>query len=301
MSGPRSLCFYLDPDLRESAAAGRHNFLNKIAEVGRAAGLEVRFDDAANAVRSDSSREYAVVHMEPPPHENAVSVRRAYFYPFWSIERTEKRWEFDVAKAAFDPGSVPASEAAAFVRRWRKKWFADRAPGPSGHVYVPLQGRLLDRRSFQSCSPLEMIETVLAHDPARKVMAGLHPKETYTDSELAALDRLEASHDRLSVQMGGADTLLPGCDYVVTQNSAVGFSGYFLGKPLVLFGQIDFHHIALKAAEMGAADVIRAAPGHRPEFDAYLWWFLQHMAINAGRPEADERIAARLRGFGWPV
>ena len=40
----------------------------------RAAGLEVRFDDAANAVRSDPSREYAVVHMEPPPHGNAVSV-----------------------------------------------------------------------------------------------------------------------------------------------------------------------------------------------------------------------------------
>jgi hypothetical protein len=101
--------------------------------------------------------------------------------------------------------------------------------------------------------------------------------------------------------MGGVESLLPGCDYVVTQNSAVGFAGFFFGKPLVLFGQIDFHHIALKPAELGVREAIAAAPGWAADYDSYLWWFLQDRAINAGRPEAEEKTSARLRSFGWPV
>ena len=301
MTLPRVMSFYLDPALKASAAAGEHNFLGKIAAAGRAAGMEIRHRDAAEAALSDPAQEFAVVHMEPPPHERAVTLRRAYYYPFWSIERSEKRWEFDVARARFDPAQVPAKEAAGFTGRWRAKWFDGWAPQETGHVYVPLQGRLLERRSFQSCTPLQMVAAVLAHDSARPVIAALHPRESYDAEEVSALERLAERHSRLSLRSGGIEALLPGCDYVVTQNSAVGFAGYFLARPLVLFGRTDFHHIALKAYDIGPAKAICAAPDHVPDHDAYLWWFLQQMAINAGRPEADERIAARLRGFGWPV
>ena len=302
MSRPRVMSFYLEPGLKESAEAGQHNFLGKIADAGRRAGMEVMFcgNSAGEVAGSDPAREFAVMHMDPPPHANAVTVRRAYYYPFWSIERSEKRWEFDVARASFHAAEVPEKEARGFVRRWRRKWFDGWAAGPEGHAYVPLQGRLLEKRSFQVCSPVEMIEAVLEHDPNRPVIAALHPKERYSASELAALERLEAKHDRLTLTMGGVESLLPGCDYVVTQNSAVGFAGYFFDKPLVLCGRIDFHHIAL-SAQKDIGEAIRHAPNWRADYDAYLWWFLQKMAINAGRPEADEKIAARLRGFGWPV
>ncbi|MDQ2090322.1 hypothetical protein NO357_10480 [Marimonas arenosa] len=295
------MSFYLEPGLKQSAEAGEHNFLNKVAAVGRAAGITLKFRDAKEAAVSDPSEEYAVLHMDPPPHQNAVTVRRAYYYPFWSIERTAKRWDFDVAKAVFDPADVPARDAASFVNRWRRKWFEGWAPGPTGHVYIPLQGRLLERRSFQSCTPIEMIRAVLAHDRDRPVFACLHPGERYSAEDIAALDKLEHRNPRFAVQMGGMATLLPGCDYVVTQNSSVGLAGYVFAKPLVLFGRIDFHHIALKPYDSSPAKAIRAAPLHHPDFDAYVWWFLQKMAINAGRPEAEEKIAARLRGFGWPV
>ncbi|MEZ5714550.1 MAG: hypothetical protein R3D85_04915 [Paracoccaceae bacterium] len=272
MSQPRKIVFYLDPGLRESAAQGAHNFLGKIADLGRAAGMEIAFRDESEAALSDPAREYAVVHMIAPPHENAVTVRRAYFYPFWSIERTEKRWEFDVARAGFDPAAVPAKEAAGFARRWRQKWFGDWTVGERGHVYIALQGRLLEQRSFQSCTPLAMVEAVLEHDHTRAVVAGLHPKEHYDPGELAALEDLATRNPRLTVRMGGMEDLLPGCDYVVTQNSSVGFAGYALRRPLVLFGRIDFHHIALKAYEIGAETPF-APRDHRPDFDAYLWWF----------------------------
>jgi hypothetical protein len=303
MKKPSVMHFYLEPGLKESAEAGTHNFLGKIADLGRAAGMELRYSGnrPEERARSKPSAEWAVMHMDPSPHARAVTLRRAYYYPFWSIEQTDQRAEFDVALSDFNAGDLPKKDAEKFVARWRRKWFEGWTAETQGHVYVPLQGRLLEQRSFQSCTPIEMVRSVLRFDPDRPVITTLHPKENYRDDELAALGALQAKHPRLSVQTGGIEKLLPGCDYVVTQNSAAGFAGYFWAKPLVLFGRVDFHHIAAKTWETDANTAIRTASSLSPDYDAYLYWFLQRMAINAGRPEADARIAARLRSFGWPV
>lgn len=304
MSGENSIYFCLEPGLRQSVAGGGHNFFARIEAVCRGAGMAVHVlsnspGDKARAARDGA---WSLMHMEPPLGARSVTVRRAYYYPFWSIEGTEKRWEFQSAKARFDACDVPAKEAARFAGYWRKRLFSDMGDvGRDGFVYVPLQGRLTARRSFQSTSPIEMVEAVLEHDPGRRVVATLHPSEIYDEEEIAALERLENRHGRLTVMMGGIGQLLPRCDYVVTENSSVGFAGLFLGKPLVLFARIDFHHVALKVAELGVAEAIGRAPETDRDFDDYLWWFLQHMAINAGRPEAEDRIAARLRALGWPV
>lgn len=303
MKQPEVMHFYLEPGLKQSAEAGTHNFLGKIANVGRAAGMQIRYcgNSEEERARSDPRAEWAVMHMDPPPHARAVTLRRAYYYPFWSIEQTGQRWNFDVARAGFSPDDVAQKEAARFVARWRRKWFEGWEAVTRGHVYVPLQGQLLRRRSFQSATPLEMVEDVLRHDPERRVIATLHPRENYSIEERAALEALESKHRRLSVVNGGIEGLLAGCDYVVTQNSAAGFAGYFWDKPLVLYGQSDFHHIAAKVWESEPRAAIGIAPQLQPDFERYLYWFLQIMAVNAGRPEAEEKIANRLRGFGWPV
>jgi hypothetical protein len=108
-------------------------------------------------------------------------------------------------------------------------------------------------------------------------------------------------HDRLFMQIGGMERYLRTCDYVVTQNSSAGFMGYFFAKPLILFSKSDFHHIALNAAEIGAAEAFARVGDHRPDYAAYLHWFLQEGAINAGRPEAKDRIRDVLRDHEWPV
>ena len=94
--------------------------------------------------------------------------------------------------------------------------------------------------------------------------------------------------------------LLHDCDYVVTMNSAVGFFGYFFEKPCILFGDIDFHHIALGATpgDLSAFDKIES---HTPDYARYVWWFWQHMSINAGRPEAEDKIRDALIRGGWPL
>ncbi|MCM2561991.1 hypothetical protein M8756_06625 [Lutimaribacter sp. EGI FJ00015] len=302
MEQPRILRFYLDAGLRQSAEAGQHNFIGKIAQVAQDAGFDVEYhaNSARNRAKSALRRGYAMFHMEPPTNDRGLTFRRAYHYPFWGIEPAAERWHWHVARTPFDPAQVPRNQADTFVARWRRRLFPDLAARDDGFVYVPLQGRLMDHRSFQSMAPVEMLECVLARD-RRPVVATLHPKEKYTPTELDTLDRLSARHTRLTVEIGQMERFLPACSYVATQNSSAAFNGYFFEKPAVLFAQVDFHHIAANVPALGIDGAFDALDKSKPDYTGYLWWFWQEMSINAGRPEAEAQIATAMRRAGWPI
>ena len=304
MTSATTVTFYLDDSLRESAEARTHNFIGKVEAVLVSAGLSVEFRANSAAARLASALRpgYAMFHMDQPSHPRALTMRRVYHYPFWQIEPTTERWDWHVARTAFDPEAVDAVEAQRFLNFWRKRLFPE-APPPTqeGFVYVPLQGRLLEQRSFQSASPVEMIRAVLQHDPDRLIIATFHPKESYSDAERQAIYDLADAEPRLSIKTGGMDRLLPACDYVVTQNSSVAFNGLFFGKPMILFAKADFHHVAANVDALGIPQAFEAVRGMTPDHAAYLWWFWQKMAINAGRPEAEDQIRLSLRRAGWPV
>jgi hypothetical protein len=244
-------------------------------------------------------RDLNLFHMAEPAAANTLCLRRAYHYPFWRIEATNERWNFDVARAAFDPASVPAAKAASFLRRWRPKVFGDGPVTRQGFVFVPLQGRLRDHRSFQAMSPLAMIETILRVAPTRQVRASLHPKEIYDQADHAALTALAARHPHFQLSTSDGRELLAACDHVVTQNSSVALTGFFAGKRAVLFAGIDFHHIAGSVPRDGLTQAFAHLDAPEPDFAAYLWWFFQAHAINAGASQAEDQIRARFRRHGW--
>jgi hypothetical protein len=304
MTTARILRFYLDDQLRQSAQAGAHNFIGKIAAVVEGAGFRVEYlpNTPVHRTRSATLSGYAMFHMEDPVHDRSLTMRRVYAYPFWAIEPTAQRWDWRVAKTIFQPAEVTRKPADRFYRFWQDRLFGD-APSQTtrdGFVYVPLQGRLTKQRSFQHCSPIDMVRHVLSHDD-RPVVATLHPKETYSGVDHSALSALAAEHPRLTIQTGGMDQLLQGCDYVVTQNSSAAFFGYFFGKPCVLFAKSDFHHIASSVYACGVENALTDAPDVQSDYAGYLHWFWQVMSINAGRPEAEDQIAQALRRAGWPI
>jgi hypothetical protein len=269
------------------------------------AGQTIAFDADSTAarLRATTRSGRSIFLMQEPVNDRGLTLRKTYLYPFWHIEKQGARWDWPIANAAFDPTAVDGAQAANFYRFWRKRLFDDASFDTcrDGFVYVPLQSQLLRQRSFQSCIPIDMVKSVLANEPERKVMVTLHPHETYSPQEQNALEDLMGQHDRLFMQIGGMERYLRTCDYVVTQNSSAGFMGYFFAKPLILFSKSDFHHIALNAAEIGAAEAFARVGDHRPDYAAYLHWFLQEGAINAGRPEAKDRIRDVLRDHEWPV
>ena len=304
MTSARTVTFYLDDGLRESAEAGEHNFIAKVSTVLRNAGFDVVYRANSQAARLSSALRpgYAMFHMDQPTHPRALTMRRVYHYPFWQIETTAERWDWLVAKSPFDPETVEPHEARRFHGFWRRRLFPGAPPvSREGFVYVPLQGRLTECRSFQAASPLEMVEDVLRYETERLVIATFHPGEAYGDAERQAIYSLAERHPRLSVKTGSMDKLLPACDYVVTQNSSAAFNGILFEKPFILFGKSDFHHIAANVHTLGAQEAFRAVGELAPDYAAYLWWFWQEMAINAGREGAEDKIASALMRGGWPI
>lgn len=305
MSEPKILRFYLDAKLRKTAMAAEHNFIGKIEQGAINAGFRVEFrkNSAEERLRSAMRRGYSMFHMDDPEHDRALTFRRVYQYPFWAIENSAKRWEWRVASAEFCSADVPRKDADRFYQFWQNRLFGDApaAKEQGGFVYVPLQGKLLDHRSFQYCSPIEMLSHVLTQDPARPVVTTLHPNELYSDNELKALDELAKIHPRLTVKTGDMQAMLQRCDYVVTQNSAAAFSGYFFGKPAILFGRIDFHHVAANVHTLGVERAFEQAQTLTPDYAGYLHWFWQIMSINAGRSDAEDKIKQALVRADWPM
>ena len=288
---------HLDPVLRRSAENGDHNFFAHLVAVLRDRGHGVDFADQGDLGRGPGTR--AITHMVPPP-PGGLCVRRVYHYPFWAIEPSAERWRWHVAKSDYSAAIVPESDATAFYARWQKRLFNDAPQQASreGLVYIPLQGRIREKRSFQSCTPVDMIRHTLQSDRSRRVVAALHPKEAYSQADLITLDALAAAHPRLRIVMGQMEPLLQSCDYVVTMNSAAAFNAMFFGKPSVLLGQIDFHHICLKATPEDLTAFDRIA-GHAPDFARYVYWFWQMNSVNAGHPTVRESIGAALDRAGW--
>ncbi len=301
MTDHRILRLYLEGDALPRTLAGEHHFFRRLIGAVQAQGWQVQVEESTFASRllAPGRDGYALYRMEEPTHGRSLTARRSYIGAFWNIEASGKRWEWPVATAPFHPERIDPIAAGRFAANWKNRLCSGGNPvSDDGFVFVPLQGCLTEQRSFQSMSPLAMIEATLAHSPL-PVVATLHPNETYSSAELQALDRLQQAHPRLSVQRGGSAAALRACSLVVTQNSAMAFEGFFLEKPAVLFAQIDFHHISASVPHIGVAAAFSPRP--RPAFALYLYWFLQLRAINAGRPECEAQIVAALRRHGWPI
>ncbi len=306
MDQPFDVTFYLDPGLLKSARAGEHNFIGLIAKTLTDAGMRVFFQPNSDAARRASKDlpGYALFHMDDPTHPRALTLRRSYFYPFWQIESSVRRWEWNVALTPFKPQDIDMAEAKRFFEFWRKRLYplANAAPVTDGPVYVPLQGMIRQHRTFQSCSPLTMIANTADRFANNDIVVTLHPNEVYSDADHGALQDLAARYPNVAISDQDMVTCLNACQLVVTQNSSVALAGFFFRKPAVLFAQIDFHHIAGNVPRDGE-DRAFATWRNDAEYEAYVWWFLQHMSINAGRPpeEVTEKIASVLWNHGWPV
>lgn len=300
MSHAQNLNIYLHPPIFHTVKSGKLGFINRMRRLLEDRGWQVdvhRSGDAARAQAPDRPG-YALYNMEKPTHPRALTFRLAYHYPYWRLEPIAERWRWPVARAAFDPGEINQDEAREFAAKLRNRVLPGTGPQRGDYVLVPLQGRILEQRSFQFCSPLEMIAHVAC--TGRPTVVTLHPKETYNAADRAALDTLLETFSNLSIQENTTQ-LLRDCAYVATQNSGVAFDGYILGKPAVLFAQVDFHHIALNVADIGVTEALSRAGTHQPDYACYLDWFLRRNSLDMMAEDADDQMLEAMRRGGWPV
>ncbi|QBX35882.1 hypothetical protein E4191_15170 [Paracoccus liaowanqingii] len=300
MSADLLLTVYLHPPILHTARAGKLGFLNRIRALLAPRGwrIEVRPSGTGPRAEAPGRAGYALFNMERPTHDRALTFRLAYHFPYWRLEREAERWRWPIALTRFEPSRIEAQPAQDFVRRLRHRVLPGPAPERGDHILIPLQGHIRRQRSFQSASPLQMIRDAAA--TGRPCIVTLHLKEVYDDEDRAALDWLARAHGNVTI---GGDTTarLRDCAFVVTQNSAVGFDGLILGKPVVLYAQSDYHHVALNAGRLGADKALARAPDHAPPTEKYLDWFLRRTSLDMMAPDADDRLLAAMKKGGWPV
>lgn len=289
MSRDPILNFYLSAHKRDAALRGK-GIHGLIAQAVQESGWELRLHEKYAPTTGPG---YHLVENLPVVTPHCLTLRLCHIEPFYRIESTNDRWDWDIVDQVFQPG--PAAEW--FLRYWQDRLFKNAPISRAGHIFMPLQGKLSERRHFQAQSPMDMIRTTLQADPQRKILATLHPKESYSEDELRALRDFGP---RFELCERPSLPLLATCDYVVTENSAMAFTGFFARKPAVLFARIDFHHIAGSVPHLGVEQAFRAVQQPAP-FASYLHWFLRENAISAWVEDAKSRIVARLRSHGLPI
>ncbi|WP_157960589.1 aminoglycoside phosphotransferase family protein [Primorskyibacter marinus] len=294
---------YLTSKSLQRARNGEHEVFNAIQEVGRRTGTEVTLSrNAPKHRQSADTAEMSLVHMSEPIGRNGLVFRRLYAGSFWQFERCAARWQWQSAKARFDPGEIDAAAAATFFDDWQERLFGRcaRQASRDGFIYMPLQGRVMQHRSFQSTSPIRMIEETLQNSDL-PIVATLHPNESYSDAEQEALGALQVQYPRFRVQDMAMEQALATCDLVVTQNSSAAFHAMFFGKPSVLFAGVDFHHICANVPKIGVAEAFAQAKVTQPEFAKYIYWFWKVNAIDLEDDASIERLISRLNALGWKV
>lgn len=306
MEEPKLLRIYLDEVMLDMARRGEFGFVARVTGAFERAGfrVELRRNTFDERMKSGARRGYSLFLMDEPFHAKALTMRKAYYFPFWRIEKTARRWDFEVAQKAFDPAETDPDLAETWFGNWRK-WLFKQGPAKaerSGTIYVALQGKLTEQRSFQSMSPLAMIADVQARAGDRRILLGMHPGERYSPEEQAALSAIAEADPRVTVQTGGMDAALRCCDIVVTQNSAAALSGFFFRKPAILYGESDFHHQMPRVSQLGADAAWDRLDGPPPDYAKYLHWFIAQNAIKADEAgRAEKEILATCAHHGWHI
>lgn len=302
MSRLRRVSYSNPPAMQDPAWPGWQRLVGLFAALGEATGFELIETASAARLAGDAPATHNFIHARAPLGPGGLVARHAHRGPFWQIDTAPARWELEVARRQYLPGSVERAGAEIFYHYWRDRLFGD-APYRTcreGFAFVPVGGALERRGEGQYCTPIEMVEQTLIHEPDRPVRVSLDPHRRYSDSEFAAVAALEERNDRVSVCIGDTKRLLRTCDYVVTQSAAMALDAHFFAKTAVLFARVDAHHIGLDVQQGGAA-AFEAAFGHAPDHALYVAWFLRDNAINVSENTALAALAARLHALGWPV
>lgn len=299
----RNVNFYISPNRIKAMTDGTgHPFFTRAQTAFESLGMTVKYIEDTDANRQESIflDAYAMFFFKTAFHDHALDVRGTAIGPFYRIEKAADRAQYRLVDRVFDPANIPQQKANSFFKIWQRLLIPDNHVPSEGAILIPLQGKLLKRRSQQAMSPVDMIKATIKHDRKRPIWLKLHPKEAYSKAELEVLAAL--CDGRVRIIDANLHDALKGCDYIVTQNSSVLLHGLFYKRPAILFADCEYHH-AFHSVRRGVlvADAFTYVMQDLPDFAKYAYWYLQLNCINTSREWAEDMIIAQCREFGWQI
>jgi len=297
----KKLSIYVPNEMWTIADDRPSHFLAHVGAAFQGVGFQVSFIDATDdgLLVSFDDDVYCLFYRNRPNHAHALEVRPAPFGPFWMIEKTAKPAQKLVFKRAFEPESVDKNVAdGLFTRLADRHLKAEVSAG--GYVLVALQGVIGRRRFWQSMSPVEMVQTTIEQEQARKILIKLHPREVYSTEDMNALNAL-VDGDRVQIVQGDLDALLAGCGYTVSMNSTVSFKGLLNRKPGVLFGDAEFNHVFQKVRSKDVVSCFVDVMDETVDFEKYVYWYLRRQHLWNFKPSIQDDILRGCRVMGWEL
>ncbi len=295
MSDTPPLRILLDPAALATAQAGRSLAITRItsALAWRGVGVELRLDTRLERARLARGPGFGLICEGTPASPRVLRLRRVDQGPYWQFETSGDPWRWSVTQAGFEPDGLDDARASAFLARRRGVIFGKRSIRREGFILFALDSGLEQAK--------EILAAIRTMDREREILVAPGPGATPDPAALKDLRLALRGFDGARMVGRPALELIARCDAVVTGHSTAALSGYFAEKPAVIFGQVEFHHIAGSVPLIGverAFAVLRAPP---PPYARYLWWLLRRQAIDMSDDEAEPAILARLRVLGWEI
>jgi Capsule polysaccharide biosynthesis protein len=277
----------------------------------------LRSEFAARGVTAELRyRDIAALDPEPPAHcfdfvhngrvqrPRTLNTGLGYIRPFWYADPIGVLADSSLAGELFDPQTVPAEKARQFCARQRSRLIATRSSRhpqpderqefPEGCIAVFLQGVSDPIARSRHMDAGAMLAVVLAHRGGRPLVVKPHPNN-HDQETMDLIAMLLADHPDVIVTGANVHDILRRAAVTVSVSSAVALEGMLHGKPAVLFGRADFHHVALtvqQPSDWPAA--LRRAMATDWDFEPFLYWFLAQGMINAGREDMFAVLLARM-------
>ncbi|SMP17844.1 hypothetical protein [Shimia sagamensis] len=222
--------------------------------------------------------------------DNALNTALAYLPPYFHLDPQGVLAESMAGDAKFSETEVNAVLANSKFRglhdRLVKKRRSRYGPKdevteiPDGCIAVFLQGDNPHRQGTAYCDNETLLRTVAENAGGRTVVVKAHPVSKQLDDAQLILNLLQ---DGLPVEPTDANVhdILRQCSVTVSYNSAVAMEGFMHGKPAILFGKSDFHHVVETVCNPNDfPTALHAALVSQHDYAKYLHWYFSNYAVS---------------------
>ena len=135
----------------------------------------------------------------------------------------------------------------------------------------------------------------------RPVIIKRHPKCQDAETE-AFVSAIHDPDNGVHVVDANLHDILAVASHVAVINSGTGFEALMHKKPVLLFGEADYHHAAWPIATTD--DLRQALLADGPpirDIEKYLYWFLRQQLLSPVHGDMGQQIAERILAHGYPL
>lgn len=301
----KNMSFHLTRYHFEMVMRDKHEYFGNLIEALKLHGMKVQIQriEPDTAITAGLLDDYALLDHLHVDRDNILTIQRAGYVPYWSVEKGTSPEGFRLYSKSFSEDEVKKGSAKKFAAELRSRIIGAKKPieERGDAVLAVVQERPSHQLKSGSYSQFDMFRKLREKEPNREIYLKLDDNVELTSRDEQALEEIakeidaQIDEDPVSLSMRRAR-------YIATLNGALGFQGMVWGVPTLLFGKADYHHLQTSVDNFdNLDDAFEAVLGPVPHYDRYLKWYLDENMISARKNKAVPDTIKLMREWGWEI